>query len=256
MTMKNASFYKTNNQTVVKKHKDNMIATSILRRLERRYQNSSEAKASAYIHHLVEYIRQHPNILVILYVRVSTDAQAYNHNLELQIRYLRKELKKLNIPIIGSYREVSSGWILDPQERWNLVNAVQQAIAKKAVIVALSVNRFLRNINFNTKSNQEALPTEVEVEQFVQLTKGVPLLTLVHPDKTEKEVRGFISKLGQEIKGNKGGRPRQQIPGYKKRERLEKLPIVLELYNRKVKRCDIARRTGLKWDRVSSLIKN
>jgi hypothetical protein len=113
------------------------------------------------------------------------------------------------------------------------------------VIVTTSSDRFLRNIDFHTKDNPCVLPTEFEFEELMKLTCDVPLLTLLNPDMSWKEVRGFQSIWGQQIKGNKGGRPKKNKPGYKKQIRLEKLPRVLRMHNKNISLGDIAVVTGI-----------
>ncbi|MHB9070958.1 MAG: hypothetical protein ACYC54_11405 [Sedimentisphaerales bacterium] len=232
------------------------VSNNFKRRLQKRYPASLKATLSNHIYYFKEHTQKHPENRVILYVRDSTCSQRYKGNLNTQDKFLRHELKMLNISIPDCFCEIGSGCIRDNSERAILAQAVKKAVELKLPILALSANRFLRSIDFNPKTNPSVLPTENELARLKAITQNVMLLTWLHPDLPDKDVRGFFSKIGQIAKGNKGGRPRQQIPGYKKRERLEKLPIVLELHNRKVKRCDIARMTGLKWDRVDSLIKN
>ena len=110
-------------------------------------------------------------------------------------------------------------------ERRALRKAVRKARVKikkgkSAIIIATSSDRFLRSRNFNTKTNPEVLPTEAEFVELRKLTRKVPLVTLLHPDMSPRQVRSYVSKWGQKVKGNKGGRPKMNKPGYKKQRRL------------------------------------
>jgi hypothetical protein len=189
---------------------------------------SKSAKASEYLYHLKEYFKQRPDMRALIYARGSTSAQAYRRNLDTYEKVLRRKLKKLNIPIVGCYREVSSGVVLN-YDRVVLVNAAKEAIIQKAVIVAPSTDRFLRNKDFNTKTNPYVLPTEAEFEELKKLTGNVPLVTLLHPDMSPRKVRGYVSKWGQKAKGNTGGHPILKRPGYKKKRREKELPKVRQL---------------------------
>lgn len=208
------------------------IAAANVRRLRERYlADLKPAKASEYLHHLKEYHKKHPNMKVVLYLRDSTRAQGHKKNLDTYEKVLRKKLKKLNVPVIGCYREISSGWVLNG-DRERLVIAARKARKYGAVILAPSTDRFLRSRSFNTQTNPDVLPTEGEFEELKKLTCGVPLVTLLHPDMPPMEVRGYQTRWGQKAKGNKGGRPKINKPGYKKQRRLEKLLRVLRLHNR------------------------
>lgn len=213
---------------------------------------SEPALASNYFHHLSEYIRQHPNLKVVIYCRVSACMQQYNDNPKNHERVLRRKHKKLNFPIIGCYHEVSSGWVLDDR-RTAFIEAVQKAKETNAVIVTTSSDRYLRNRDYKT-TTPDILPTKDEYEQLKKLTGDVPLLTLLHPDMPPMEVRSYQSKWGQKTKRNKGGRPRKKISGYKKLERVEKLPTVLRLHKKGWKVSKIAFKTGLKQDRIRAWI--
>lgn len=214
------------------------LRANVLRRVGPK---SKPAKASEYLQHLDEYYKQQPDIQAILYCRDSTRHQGCN--LDTYEEVLRRELNQRGISIVGRcYREICSGSDFD--NRWKLEQAVEKAkklIAKgiQAVIVAPSSDRFLRN-RFFTTDHPDILPTEAEFEQLIALGCGVPLATLLHPDMSPEEVRGYQSKWGQSTKGNKGGRPREKRPGYKKQRRKEKLNKVIELHKQGVNPCQIA----------------
>ena len=233
--------------------KDRSATKKLQRRLREKYLPVSKpAKASKYLHCLEEYIKKYPVIWVIIYIRVSTGPQG-NKNLDTYEKVLRSILKKLNIHVLCCYREIGSGWVLD-EDRLPLVNAVNEAKRRQAVIITTSADRFLRNIDFHTKQNSDALPTEAEFELLKELTNNVPLLTLLRPDMSPRKVRGYVTKWGQNAKGNKGGRPTENKSGYKKQKRHDCLSHVLTLRKKGYSWGDIVKATGIPkttaWDWV------
>ena len=59
----------------------------------------------------------------------------------------------------------------------------------------------------------------IELSNLKWVCGDVPLVTLHDPDIGWREERSIQSKRGQQQKGNKGGRPVNNAPGYKKRRR-------------------------------------
>jgi DNA invertase Pin-like site-specific DNA recombinase len=216
--------------------------------------DSKPAKARDYLYHLADYHKQHPDMVAIIYCRESACMQDYNDNGKSHKRVLRRKLKKLNIPIVGYFYEVCSGKKLN-EEREALIKAVQKAKKySNAVIVTTSSDRLLRHKAYHSVKNPNILPTVADFEQLKELTGNIPLLTLLDPDMPPMEVRGYQSKWGQRAKGDKGGRPRKKVAGYKKKQRTQKLDRVIRLYNKGKKRSEIAYRTGMKLGTINDWI--
>ena len=225
-------------------HKRKRRKSKLAKRLKI-HSNSKPAKASNYLYRLKRYHLKYPDMVVILYLRVSARSQDHNGNLLNQEMVLRRKLKKLGILVVDCFREVCSGWVTD-HHRGVLRLAVRKALQfKNAVILAVSADRFLRNKDFHTKNNRDVLPTIAEFEKLNKLTNGVPLVTYLHPNMPWKKVRGFQSKWGQRAKGNKGGRPRKRIPGYKKQRRVQRRDEVLWLHEQGKNLSEIAAKTGI-----------
>jgi DNA invertase Pin-like site-specific DNA recombinase len=191
---------------------------------------SKSAKASEYIHHFRKY-KKHLDF-VLCYGRVSERPQL--PHLKTYEFFLRKRCEKRGVRVCRYFGEQCSGKTVYFHTRDQLIAAIAEAKklreqGKDVSILASSTNRYLRNINYS-KTNQDVLPTKAELEELLALADGIPLLTVYPPDWSEREVRGILSKWGQRYKGNKGGRPKQTKPGYKKQLRNEKLEIVLLLY--------------------------
>lgn len=205
---------------------------------------SKPVKASKYLYHLDEFHRRHPDMVAVIYCRVSARSQDHRENLQNQESVLRQQHKTRGIPLVGCYLEVGSGSILD-EKREGLRKAIQAAKQHvNAVIVTTSTDRFLRNRCFTT-DRLDTMPNEEEFEELNRRADSVPLATYLHPDMPPKEVRGYQSKWGQRTKGNKGGPPLKKSPGYKKRRRLRNLPRVLRLQKGGKNPSQIAVRTGI-----------
>lgn len=186
---------------------------------------SKKIKASNYIHHAKEYYSQHPDMMVVLYDRLSGRKAGQTLNHINHIKILRTWLEKRNIPILGCFVEVISGRDLT-SNRKALIQARKLARKHNAVIITPCTNRYLRNAN----KQADIPPTQEEFEKLIELTRGVPLLTLLHPDLPPSRVRSKLTIWGQRIKGNKGGRPRKQKAGYLKERRLKLKPVARQYY--------------------------
>ncbi|MHC4123234.1 MAG: helix-turn-helix domain-containing protein [Planctomycetota bacterium] len=215
-------------------------------------------KASNYLHWLKKYRRKYPNSIAVLYNRESSYPQDYKRNHETHEKVLRRVCKKYGINVVRFYCETCSGkmWNADRQE---LRRAVRKALmkikkGKHAFILATSSDRYLRNIDFHTIDNPAVLPTEVEFEKLKKLTRGVPLVTLLNPDRSWRSVRGYQSKWGQRVKGNKGGHPVSKRPRWTIKRREEKLPAVNRLVKKGWNPTDIARKVKLPRQTVSDWI--
>jgi len=201
-------------------------------RLNKEPAESIPAKASKYLHRLKDYYKKHPDMQVMGYGRVSRRPQKDKCNLDTYNIILRRKCKKRGIPFVGYFGEQNSGRIFDYEKREELIKAVKKAErlikrGKDIAILAPSTDRFLRNRKYTPQNR--LLPIEEDFKKLMELTHNVPLLTLLHPDMPLDEVTSYHTKWGQRVKGNKGGRPKINKPGYKKKRRLEKLPIVRQL---------------------------
>ena len=111
---------------------------------------------------------------------------------------------------------IQSGW---DDDRLVLEVAAELAHKEGAVIVAESPDRFIRSIDFHTKTNPGALPTVAEYEKLMEVVGDVTLATVLPPDAPWKKVRGYQSRRGQIAKGSKPGRPKKTR--YKRRDESE-----------------------------------
>ncbi len=216
---------------------------------------SRPAKASDFLYWLKEYHCEHSDMRAIIYLRVSACSQNHNKNLENHEKVLRRKLERLSIPVLGCFHDVGSGWITN-HKRGVLRKAICKARKfRNTVVITTSSDRFLRNRNFET-NEPDLLPTVAEFETLKKLACDVPLVTLLHPDMSPKKVRSYQSKWGQKTKGNKGGRPIEKRPGYKKKLREKKLSIVRRLLKKGKNTTEIARNICVARSTVSDWIEN
>jgi len=213
------------------------------RRLQKKYPSTVPGQASKYIRHLDELIKEQANLKVVLFIRVSTRGQSDKGNLKDQLASLRKILKKHGISIVGVIRDLGSGWRNDKD---GLQYACEKAIELGAVVLAESTDRLLRSVYYHSVDDPYAKPSTEEYEDMLKVTNGATLVTVVHPDADLNETRSYHTKRGQQEKGRKGGRPKSKA-GYKKQERKEKLPKVLELREKGRSYREIEKRTGVKY---------
>ena len=204
--------------------------------------------ASDYISHIRSL---KPGQLVVTYCRASTCTQEHFKNLSDQEENLKHELEQRGFTVIRSFQEVGSGW---REGREALMVAAKHALENDAIVVAESVTRFIRNRDYNSKTNWKVTPNKAEYRRLQLDTQGVKLATLEAPDATPQEIRSYETKRGKKLKGNPGGRPKKCCPGYKKREREQYLPKVLVLYKEETNIAAIARSMRLNYNTVYSWI--
>lgn len=177
-------------------------------------------KASSYI----DEFEIRPGMLVVLVARVSTGRQDKRNNLRDQLARLRRTVEEFGGKVVGVFWQRGSG---QEPEAW-LGRVAAYAQKRNAVILAESVDRFVRSKFFNTKTCPNARASEAELK-WLQLVCGeVRLMTVVHPDASLREVKSYHTIRGQQEKGRKGGRPRARKPGDKKKERVRRMRHVLE----------------------------
>lgn len=179
-----------------------------------------------------------PGALVVLACRVSGRRQR-GDTLTGQVAWVRYQIALRGVRAVEVVTHVGPGW--DP---WWLARAAAIAAEYGAVLVADSTDRFIRSPAYGgTAQNFQARPTDLE--ELSYWTEGVPLMTLLHPDATPAEVRAHQRRRGQWASGNKGGRPAAHAAGYKKQQREELLPRVVELHHAGLSGRQISADTGV-----------
>ena len=172
--------------------------------------------ASEFIHHLPALLAKTKNRRIVLYVRASSAWQKTNGNLDEAVQEALRQLEALGCTVVGVFTEVAHSSIFN-EARFQFERAITCARENNAILVAPSRDRFLRCNSFD-KTNRTELPTIMEYLTLRNITSGVKLATLIHPDEA---ARGLQIKRGQRAKGNRVGRPRWERigPGWMKRRK-------------------------------------
>jgi hypothetical protein len=153
-------------------------------------------RASAYIHSFKELAERWPGMKVVLYARVSHRTQDHKGNLNRQVNYLLRKVKKRGAVVIGVHKEIVSGKIHDDSPKFRA--ACKKARKHGAIVVARSVDRFLRNARYyDSKENWDAQPWEFEFDMLMRMAGGAILATVLHPNTPPDKVKRFESKWGQ-----------------------------------------------------------
>jgi len=215
-------------------------------------QTSLHPPCSSVIRHLDEF--DPTKLLVVLYMRESSDKQESHNNLRNRRKLAKRTLKQRGIEVICSYSEVVSGNQL--HNRPGLWKAIRHARLLKwgnpdAVVIVITDarNRFLRGPNYDKRAKTDP-PNAEQLRILKKLAKGVILATILDPDATFEEVRRYETNVPTALgakSGKKVGRPKKlptmvQPPGWKKNIRLQKIDQVLRLRDQDVSNREIGRR--------------
>jgi hypothetical protein len=178
-----------------------------------------------------------PGDRVYLVLRVSNCER--ERNLIDQEVNLRRLVEAVGAIVVGVYRISISG--RDPY--WLGYAARQAQKLGATVLLAESTDRFIRNRYYHSsKHNRKNLQaTEKQLEELAYWTRGMKLMTHLHPDASPSEVRSYQSKRGQREKRRKGGRPKNRTAGYKKRRQEEKIGLVLWLHRNNPQKWSVRR---------------
>ncbi len=136
--------------------------------------------ASDYIEDIDDLLSQDTCLRVVIFCRVSRREQDRTGNLQKQIAWVRAWLWTHNVVVLAVVWDVASGW---KEERVEFKRAVQLAKKCGAVVVAESMDRFIRSRKFNTKTARDAWPTEHEFASLKEDADGVTLATIFHPNE-------------------------------------------------------------------------
>lgn len=140
---------------------------------------------------------------VVLHCRSSREQQKYKGNLDDQVKSCTDEIVRRKLPIYFTQAVVCSGW--KPEEY--IPSIVQKAKECNGVIVAETIDRLMRPMDYHSVTNPEAFLNDWMLGKLEKLLDGVPTFTLQNPNATPGENRSQQTKRGQKEKGNKGGRP-------------------------------------------------
>jgi hypothetical protein len=171
---------------------------------------------------------------------VSSHAQFLRGNHKDQERNLRRELAELGANVVGVEYYEGPGC-----HGAGICRSAARAEALGAKLAAETTSRFVRSDDYHPGKNPDVRPSEEDLECLRAWTRGVPLVTLLHPDATPSEERSYQRKRGQRAKGRTGGRPATKRPGSKKRRRLNTQEWVQSLRANGMSIRIIASKTGV-----------
>ena len=173
--------------------------------------------ASRWLTKLRCYAKQNPRRRrVVLYVRVSDRKQAIARSELAQRERLLRAARKYGLEVVAVIIDVRRA--KRHSKRGSLLRAFAIAKERDAFVLAYATNRFIRSDKHNSVKRPDAVPTEDEFEELAALADGVPMVTVLHPDLPEAEVRGYVTRLGQAFRGSFGGRPKKQEPKPKRKQ--------------------------------------
>ncbi len=173
--------------------------------------DATPGKASDYMVHFLDTVKKYPNKPLNNYCRESHSNQDARGSLNEQESNLIKELAKYNKAPLKTFKKVESGWRLENTwDRMCLIQAANHAREKDAILVAEGPSRFIRSFYYS-KHRQDIKPSVFEYEQLREITEGVTLATILHPDTSWKEERSYQTKRGIREKNLNRVRPFKDI---------------------------------------------
>lgn len=178
----------------------------------------------------MDILEKNPFVVIILYLRTSSRSKFPEEKLKRQETVLLNFLSELTFQgtILKIFKDTGPGWFKSgSNERGNLRKIIN--IAKtyekgygvgNVIILSESTDRLLRNENYSGKKDIELLPTEEEFQKLIKLARGIPLVTMLHPDTCPREVRRHQIKTSNKIKGTR--QERREISKQKAVEMIKK----------------------------------
>ena len=148
----------------------------------------------------------------VLLCRVSSHEQGDNDNLWTQRTTLRQAVEALYGIVMKVLEYEWSGY--GPGWEDKLTEAANVARKYGATLLAFSTDRFIRSPMYWSTSPMwsRVQAQERDLKDLKEATAGVRLMTYLHPDASPEECRSWRIRSGQEVKGNKGGRPKKPQP--------------------------------------------
>ena len=184
----------------------------------------SKPKSKSILVHFKDLAQQTPGVPVILIARVSSPEQRRKGNIEDQLSRMRKKVKRRGSKVIKEYCEVAQGKNV---RRATVRRAIRKARRTGAAIVFETMDRMLRHIKFNPKTNPNARVSDKKIERFLNIHRCVTFALLDNPKSSLKKIKRLRAKRGQRAKGNHGGGDNK--PGKMVRRREKLLPRAIKL---------------------------
>lgn len=193
----------------------NQKVSSARRRIESKY--GPRIDPGLHFGWIKDYRDENPPVVV--YARVSTGPQETRGTLELRVKHLKAELRKLGFTVVGCVSETMNA---KTSQRPQLAHACDIAMKHGGIVVAHSWERFIRPNDWD-KLNRDAWPLMTQWKQLKAQLAPVDLVTLWIADYSDRGIK----KLEKQIR--KPGRKPRKTPGSKKRLRMQHIAKARQL---------------------------
>lgn len=158
------------------------------------------------------------NKIAVLYLRCSTLQQYRNGSLNAQEQFLVNKLREEGWIILRIFREIDTGKSENLNLRETLKAAIAYAKRYNAVLVSVTLSRFIRSNSYSRTNKTTRLDNKEEYD-FKKISQHITFLTMVDPKANHAEEVSFFSKL--EKKKTRGK--------YKKKQREEMMEKVMKM---------------------------
>lgn len=196
----------------------------------------------------------HCGLRLVIYARVSGREQRRRGNLQDQCSGLRAAATAVGAKVVDVVAVEERGGDYDGEGLCpiGLIRAIAIARKQSAMVLAESVDRYIRHPDFSAKDSQRRMyrARDTDLRDIHYWADGVELISLVPPDATLQEVERHRQARGKRFSSRKDGRPKKKRPGHKREWRKQKEPLVLELHERAITLKDIVARTGVSYGSV------
>lgn len=118
---------------------------------------------------------------IVFYNRCSSWGQAGPGKVSLKIRTeaaISDLCRRVQVTISNVVYGVEIGWI--ESDRKSLIRAVELAKDIRGIIVSPDLSRLIRPVMYY-RGDRTAVPSSLELQRLVEITKGVTLVTTVDP---------------------------------------------------------------------------
>jgi DNA invertase Pin-like site-specific DNA recombinase len=192
---------------------------------------------------------------LVLYARNSLTYQYDNGNTQNQLDQMEEYFTNKGYKVVAKFKEIDTGKANDLDNRAVLKAAINKAKDEKAVLVAESLSRFIRNEEYHPIKNWKVQPTKKDLGLLDGIRSGVVLATLLPLDVPPTREKGIQTIRGQRIKNKYGGRPKKKRGKYtvKKKELL--LPKIIEMLHSNYLRKDIAKKLKISRNTIRKWLK-
>lgn len=157
----------------------------------------------------------------VIFARESTPQQ--ESNIEGQTQELKDKVNFCSGIVVEIIQHIGNG-----SDCIGLKKAIMTAKKLKAILLVESVGRLVRNRSYHPVHYPHLLPEKGQFDEIRSIAPNVQIMSGLDPSAAPQEIRSNETKRGQKAKGNKGGRPKKNKPGYKKKIREEKLGAAIK----------------------------